>query len=425
MAHRQNTKQIFDPIHGFITLTPLMQQIMYTWEFSRLYDLHQLGAAYYVYPSAVHKRSEHSLGVSHLAGIMAQSLVEDLNIAGDIKICLPSGKEIALHKDRFIELCKIAGLTHDIGHGPYSHLYDHHVKPHDEPEHEERGIQILTEMASKYKLPISEDELTIIKTMIVPPDSEYKYLWYYQIVANKVCDIDVDKIDYIQRDCFHTGLGFGGEWARLLTMCKARPWRWLDKKHLSALLHEYADPGSVCPRSIVWASKLQDEIFQLFAARYRLHKHVCTHHTVKAYEYLIVEILKKAREQVKDFTELTDSVVTCRLHSDFREIQEKIARKEIPVLVGEKKTDKPIEKDCTYPRRIVELIVDKFQIGLSSSNGNPLLNVPYEDRDGKVYYLGVEDLGLCMPLQHKETIIRMYTCLPSRMEEAKEHWKNW
>ena len=103
----------------------------------------------------------------------------------------------------------------------------------------------------------------------------------------------------------------------------------------------------------------------------------------------------------------------------------KIARKEIPVLVGEKKTDKPIEKDCTYPRRIVELIVDKFQIGLSSSDGNPLLNVPYEDRDGKVYYLGVEDLGLCMPLQHKETIIRMYTCLPSRMEDAKEHWKNW
>ena len=67
-------KEVYDPIHGFIDLTPLMQSIIYTWEFHRLYDLHQLGAAYLVYPSAVHKRSEHSLGVSYLAGIMAENL---------------------------------------------------------------------------------------------------------------------------------------------------------------------------------------------------------------------------------------------------------------------------------------------------------------------------------------------------------------
>ena len=420
------TKEIYDPIHGFIKLTPLMQKIMYTWEFGRLYDLHQLGAAYYVYPSAVHKRSEHSLGVSHLAGIMAKSLIKSEEVVWEphdattahtherrIEIITKfhsDGKKslVYISHDRFIELCRIAGLVHDIGHGPYSHLYDHHVKPHDEPEHEERGIEILTMMVSKYSLPITEDELNIIKTMIVPPESNLKYLWYYQIVANKVCDIDVDKIDYIQRDCFHTGLGFGGEWSRLLTMCKVRKFANNEQE------------------TIIWPAKLQDEIFQLFAARYRLHKHVCTHHTVKAYEYLIVDILKKARSQVDHFTDLTDSVVTCRLHSEFREIQEKIARKEIPILVGEKIIGESIEEGGVYPRRILDLIIDKFYIGLSSGSDNPLMNVPYEDWDGNIFTLDEKDMRLCQPTKHKETIVRMYTFSPGQMTEARKDWKeNW
>ena len=408
MSQQRKAKQIFDPIHGFIQLSPLMQEIMYTWEFARLYDLHQLGAAYYVYPSAVHKRSEHSLGVSHLAGIMANALCTSAYVNIRTKLKDSNVEEmVRLERSRFIELCCIAGLVHAIGHGPYSHLYDHHVKPYDEPEHEERGIAILTEMVPKYKLPITEDELTILKLMIVPPESDLKYLWYYQIVANKVCDIDVDKIDYIQRDCFHTGLGFGGEWSRLLTMCKVRQ----------------------CPRrnlgTIVWPAKLQDEIFQLFAARYRLHKHVCTHHTVKAYEYLIVEILKEARSKIENFMDLTDSIVTCRLHSEFRDIQEKIARKEIPVLVGEKRIDEGKADDCTYPRRVLELIIDKFTIGLSNNEENPLINVPYEAWDGKIFRLAIKDMRLCQPTKHKETIMRMYTLLPNKIDEARKDWREY
>ena len=132
-------KRIFDPLYGFISITSLMRQIIDTPEFQRLRDLKQLGACYYVYPSATHSRFAHSLGVSHLAGLAAQSL----------KAAQP---ELKLD-ERDIELFRIAGLIHDIGHGPFSHLYDEHIRNANEIEHEVRGCQLFRHMVQKYKLP--------------------------------------------------------------------------------------------------------------------------------------------------------------------------------------------------------------------------------------------------------------------------------
>ena len=134
-------KQIFDPIHGHVDITPLMMKIIDTMEFQRLRDLKQLGATYYVFPSATHTRFEHSIGVSHLAKLVMLKIAEkkpELNIT-----------------KRLIEMVQIAGLIHDIGHGPFSHLYDCYIINKDEPEHEERGKQIFLEMIQKYQLPIT------------------------------------------------------------------------------------------------------------------------------------------------------------------------------------------------------------------------------------------------------------------------------
>ena len=84
-----------------------MQEFIDTYEFQRLRDLKQLGATYFVFPSATHTRFEHSIGVSHLAGKLMETLQKKQ----------PRLKITA----REIEVTRIAGLVHDIGQGPFSH----------------------------------------------------------------------------------------------------------------------------------------------------------------------------------------------------------------------------------------------------------------------------------------------------------------
>ena len=381
-------KQIYDPVHGFITITPLMKSIIDTPEFQRLRDLKQLGAVHYVYPSAVHTRFEHSLGVSHLAGIMSESLI----------------KRTSLHNsERTVELVRIAALVHDIGHGPYSHLYDTRIRHASEPEHEERGCEIFSDMVRKYNLLLSEEEVIMIINMIVPPSHLCNY-WLYQIVANKQCQLDVDKIDYIERDCFHTGVKFGGEWGRLLTQCEIKK---VEGNH-----------------QIAWPKKLEYEIFQLFATRYRLHRQVYNHHTVKAYEYCVAKILSAAKQKGVPFLNMTDSIVTSRLNDEWAELRNKIDCRNIPKLVGEKVLDmsETSEGSQLFPLIVSNLIVEKIQIGFSSGDVNPLENVPLFDKSGKISRIE-PDMNLCFPSTHREVILRWYNTEPLLQEEAIREWE--
>lgn len=381
-------KQIYDPIHDFITITPLMQSIIDTPEFQRLRDLKQLGAVHYVYPSATHTRFEHSLGVSHLAGIMAENLLQYNN--PDVE------------KNRFVELVRIAGLIHDIGHGPFSHLYDSQVRSPNEPEHEERGCAIFVDMVKKYNIELSPTEVNMILNM-VNPAKECIHDWQYQIVANKQCQLDVDKIDYIQRDCYHLGLKFGGEWSRLLTHCVVKT---------TSLGEE-----------IAWPEKLQYEILQLFSTRYRLHKQVYNHHTVKAYEYYITEILRSAKNKT-NFLDLTDSVVSCRLHKEWRAVQNKIARRNIPKLVGEKTISAGHFVNEPNPRVVFNIIIDRVTIGFANGDKNPLNDVWLFNKKNELMHVD-STMSLGVPITHREVILRWYNTVPAKQEEAEEEWKQY
>ena len=150
-------KRIYDNIHGFIDISNIAVRIIDTRIFKRLKKLRQLGTCDYVFPSGVHTRFEHSIGTYHLAGKLLKNL-RDRTSSSNLKewlmdvpelkryIQLKSEGDVVL--DDFIcELVKIAGLCHDLGHGPFSHMFDvnYLVQNFDGLNHEIIGEHIICE----------------------------------------------------------------------------------------------------------------------------------------------------------------------------------------------------------------------------------------------------------------------------------------
>ena len=400
----QKQTRIYDPIHGFIEITPLMKQIIDTKEFQRLRDLKQLGATTFVFPSANHTRFEHSIGVSHLAEKMIESIRKN---NPELKIT-----------NRQIELTRIAGLLHDIGHGPYSHLYDDYIKGPKEKDHEERGCKLIRNMVKTYKLPIKKTEVTEILSMINPKDTKKKKktkIWKYQIIANKVNQLDVDKMDYIQRDCFYLGMKCSGEYSRLMK----------DVKVITV--------GNT--KQIAWSIKLQYDIFHLFSTRYRLHKTVYNHPKVKAYEHIIIEILQtiKNKTKMKNLSTTTDSIIYCEI---VNELREKIYTRQHPKFIGEflftntqtmKKKEKIINELLKMSEKTPNFVYQELEIGFAGSKlENPLTNIYYYKDDSERFGFKIkpELHSFIIPLNFNEKIIRIYSLNRSK-ENTDKAYKNY
>ena len=407
------TRTVNCPIHGVITLTPRMCAIIDTPEFQRLRGLKQLGATHYVYPSAVHTRFEHSLGVSHLAKILLLSL-KDKN--ADLKI-----------NDGLIELYQIAGLLHDIGHGPFSHLYDDVIiNPEEDEEHEDRGIKIFRHMVKQYNFNFTETETEFIIELINPIIPDDKKNWKYQIINNKLCSIDIDKIDYIQRDCYYLGFGINQTFERLLTMCNVMPFKF----------------GGTHKLVLCWPEKLQDEIMSLFSTRYRLHKQVYTHHTVKAIEDTITKILYEIKEHTNLNLDVTrDNIIHFPFqHHVIQNLQRKLYFRHHPRMIGEKiiticncPDDNMIQSIENKLKIIEEMLkkdsiiytIKKTKIGFISGNGeNPLKNVPYFKKDSIIAYTVSEYSSFMAPKSCQEYIYRIYVENTPNIDKAVEIWNS-
>ena len=181
MSQINKLKILNDPIYGFITIpNPLLYDLIQHPYFQRLRRISQMGMSYLVYPGAHHTRFHHALGCMHIM----QKAIEVLRFKG---ISITKEEENALY---------IAILLHDIGHGPFSHAMEHSIV--ENVNHEAISLLFMNKLNEEF-----EGKLALAIQIF---KGEYHRKFMLQLISSQ---LDMDRMDYLKRDSFYTGVAEG------------------------------------------------------------------------------------------------------------------------------------------------------------------------------------------------------------------------
>jgi len=240
-------KIINDPVYGFITIDhPLLLDIVAHPFYQRLRRIHQMAFAHLVYPGAVHTRLHHSLGAYHL---MCNALQELKGKGFDITAEEELGAKIAI-------------LLHDIGHGPFSHALENQLIKN--VEHENISILIMKVLNEEFN--------GALQTAIDIFTNNYPKRFLHQLISGQ---LDVDRMDYLNRDSFFTGVAEGViGYDRIIKM--------LTVKNGELMVEE----------------KGIYSIEKFLVSRRLMYWQVYLHKTVVSAEMMLVNIIRRARELI-------------------------------------------------------------------------------------------------------------------------------
>ena len=252
-----NKFKIFnDPIYGFINIpSALIFDIIEHPYFQRLRRISQMGLSHFVYPGAHHTRFEHAIGAMYLM----QKTIRTLK-SKDIKIT-----------DREEEALLISILLHDIGHGPFSHTLEHSLVTNI--KHEEISLLFMKELNKEFKGKLS--------LAIEIFQGKYKRQFFNQLVSGQ---LDIDRLDYLKRDSFYTGVTEGN----------------INAERIISMLNVVDDQLVVEEKGIYSVEKF-------IVARRLMYWMVYLHKTSLVADHILVNILQRAKELIINGDELEGS----------------------------------------------------------------------------------------------------------------------
>ena len=447
-----------DPVHGSIKLHPILVSIIDTPQFQRLRDIKQLGASYWVYPGACHNRFEHSIGTSYLCGLMLKTLKE---------------QHPDLITDMDVLCVKIAGLCHDLGHGPFSHVFDTQYKqcvcPSSQWCHERGSIDMFDYLVQEHvsvqnvfeKYGIGKEEMALVKDLILGKDpkkdtilqkcrsdalnKEIEKWFLYEIVSNKRNGIDCDKFDYLMRDCHYVGMKSNFDCLRYFQ----------NTRILSV-----DGQLQICARD-----KERFNLYELFHMRWSLHHRVYQHKTTKIVECMLVEALSLVDDKFEIFesignmasyTSLTDSIIYEILRSKDDDVRIKKAQRlikqlqkrqlykfcgQVNALVGSQDDD-----IMTFSQQILEkgedgisqeiaakdeslssedVVINIVNISFGMKNYDPIDSVIFFTKSLAPVKLRKEHISEILPQTFREKYIRAYSRDPNKRKLVEKCFNEW
>ncbi len=245
MATTNKHKIFNDPIYGFLTIPDeLIFDLVEHPYFQRLRRISQMGLAYLVYPGAHHTRFHHALGALHLM----QKAVEVLKF-----------KNVKISRDEELALY-IAILLHDIGHGPFSHAMERSIVK--DVSHEQISMLFMEKLNQEFGGTLSL-AIKIFK-------GEYHRKFMLQLVSSQ---LDMDRMDYLRRDSFYTGVAEGN----------------INSDRLIQMIN-------VKNETLVMEEKAIYSVEKFLMARRLMYWQAYLHKTNLAAELLLTKTLKRARE---------------------------------------------------------------------------------------------------------------------------------